>query len=272
MVLKPLPSPPVARCARPAGAPWWARQTATAGPRRRPARTARPGRSRPRRAAHGAPAQHVGVVVQAGAVRHGRGIDHGVIRVHIVHVGEIGQAMASRLRCVCITPLGRPVVPRCRTARPDPRRALLHRQRRGAAWLSGAAQHLQGGGVGAGGKRCIAQLGRHTDHARAAVAQHMGQLARMQLVVDGHRHRATPIDGMQRLQVLGAVGRVDGHALARLHTATLAQMPGQRRHCAPPGHGSRATGARRPAPPGGRHAPGRCAAAVGRYSLPSPHS
>ena len=46
-------------------------------------------------------AQHLGVVVEASAVRHGRGVDHGIAGQHIVHVGEVagrhGQQIAVGL-------------------------------------------------------------------------------------------------------------------------------------------------------------------------------
>ena len=178
-------------------------------------------------------AQHVGVVVQARAMRHGRGIDHGVAGLHVVHVGEVGHGHGQQVAVRLHHPLGPPG-----GARGVEQRghvvggALLQRQRRALRRLlpGGCPQHLHRRGVGARSQRRIVQRRRHAHHARAAVGKHVSQLARMQLVVDGHRDGAAPVDGVQRLQILRTIGREDGHAFARLHAAMRAQVCGQRGH------------------------------------------
>ena len=176
--------------------------------------------------------QYLGVVVQARAVRHGRGIDHGVAGGDVVHIGEItghhGQQVAVRLHDA----LGA-----ARGARGVEQRGDILRGP--VVDLHGGMQ--QGSPVRVSAKQQQARLGGPSlprrrgkrlgcqHHACARIGQHMRQLFGMQLVVDRNRHRARPQNSVQRLQIFRTVGRVDDHAVAGHHTALRAQPSRQGR-------------------------------------------
>jgi hypothetical protein len=138
-------------------------------------------------------------------------------------------ALAARLRCVSITPLGMPVVPEVYIS---------------SATASGSGRRRIGRGIGFSRQRLgfridhdqrhrpveglhhLAHarfpLGRHADHAAVGVREHIAHLLGLRQQVDRVHAVARVHRTQQQAQRLQAVGHDDGDRLARLGT-----VPGQ---------------------------------------------
>ena len=155
-------------------------------------------------------------------MRQRRGVQHGVAGHHLLHVGRVGEAhereVAVREHRALRAPGGaagvedprevgrRDVDARDRGAREQPRpvRAARHDPRRHRAAV--LAQRL----VDALLERLAGDDGR-----RAAVADDVGPLPRVQLRVGGHRAQAADPAAEQRGQELGPVLHADDHPVPR---------------------------------------------------------
>ena len=160
----------------------------------------------------------VGNRVQAGAMRHRRGVDHGVLRRHGVHIDEVGQAHRHEIA------LGE------------------HHALRAAGGAAGVEQpgHIVGVALGHGNGRGIGHRGqqgvgrfrfdvdlslqpgqrlrrdvaRDEAPARLRIRDDPLDFPHVQLGVDGHHHQARPPRGPHDLEVTRVVAHEQQHAVA----------------------------------------------------------
>ena len=172
-------------------------------------------------------------VVHAGAMRHRRGIDDGVIAVHVVDVHEVAGRHRLQIALRLHHPLGpaggaRGVeqpgqVVRCARLQ-GPR---CGGQRGRMAGLSGYQQLAQRRQFVARRPQGIGQLVRHEQHRGCGVTHDEGHLARVQLGIDRHHGQSGPQRAIERLQVGRLVVHEEGHARAGLQAEIVAQVSGQ---------------------------------------------
>lgn len=152
----------------------------------------------------------------------------------IVHITEIAQGHGQQIAVRLHDPLGlarsaRGIEQRSQILRGPIRHGGLDGLRR-CGFVGGIAQNVEALRI----SPCL-QRGGVQGRARpythgTGILQHMGQLARVQFVVGRYRHRTHPVNRLHQLQVFGAVGRINHHAVARPHVARPLQMRCQRRH------------------------------------------
>ena len=176
-----------------------------------------------------------GEVVDAGAMRHRRGVDDGVVGMDLVDVDEIARGhriqVAMRLHHALgpaggargVEQPGQVVgcTVRGRHGRCGQRRLVGRFARRVDLAQRGQAaeQRLQIGGKILG----------HEQDRRTGIAEDELDLARVQLGVDRHHRQPGPPGGIQQLQVRHVVGHVDRHTIAGLQPETIAQVACQPR-------------------------------------------
>jgi hypothetical protein len=213
------------------------REQSTGRPSASRAQTARPGPRRRRPAPHGARRHQVRDGVEPGAVRHGRGINDGVLRTPGPHRRSRSAPWSSGCGASASPPWGGRWCRWCRTARRcRPRRARWWARRHGSG--AGFQQASAAGdsisicrsspASGSGATSAV------TKPQRACRVLHdpFG-FARVQLGVDRHHHQAGPPGGAQHLQVARVVAHEQQHAVAGLQTRQRACARPARR-CAQP--------------------------------------
>jgi hypothetical protein len=168
--------------------------------------------------------------VHAGAVRHRRGVDDGVLRRHGVDVDEVARAHRHQVAVRQHHALG---AAGGATGVEQPRQVAQTPFGHGYGQRIGCWRQQR---VGVGriqrdlalqpGQRRGRHVGRHKGPARAAVGNDPFHLTRVQLGIDGHGHQPCPPQAPQHFKVTRVVVGEQQHAVA-LGQAGGAQLPRQ---------------------------------------------
>lgn len=158
---------------------------------------------------------------------HRRGIDHGVISGHRIHVQRIAQGHGDQIAMGQHHTLGAPggaggveqpgqvgVLPQVRLHQLIARRPALHGQPGRGQF---AAAGRQGRSVEAS-----ALIG--VDQPGPGIAGNPGGFLGVQLAVDRNRHRPAPPDGIQQFEISAAVLHQQRHPVTRHNAVRVAQL------------------------------------------------
>ncbi len=156
-------------------------------------------------------AREVGEVVEARAVREGRGMQEPAVGLDVIDVGEVAEGHLREVAAAQHRALGTPGGP-----------ARIEEPRQVGGGRVGERR-----GLGRGDLRDLARI--LDGEARLGVRDDEGDLPGMQLRVHRHRGKARPPDAVEGLEVLGRILHRDRHPVAGPEGEALAQPRGEPR-------------------------------------------